>query len=270
MSTAAMPSASMKTATTVKAPTKTRLPERGYPSHRAAMIKAAESPRVQTGRWMSHTWRSMKSCCAFRASMEALTSAVNINWAMPKIRPSIIKAAPSAIECLMVEKSSAVRFKVVVVKTDIVVTPVRVPVVPSPAKTTKEADAKTQAETNSRRCPVQTWIPVPTGPHSNRRSIHQPRIVFRYVNDLWIDWFNHNRRSLLRYFFLRCRIQVSGILRTLSHYLHRIHYVLRLIYVRIAEGRRPGEVLVHIAQHRWKLRESFDTWIPGLSINFLA
>jgi hypothetical protein len=36
-------------ATTVKAPTKTRLPTRGHPSHRAAMIKAAESARVQTG-----------------------------------------------------------------------------------------------------------------------------------------------------------------------------------------------------------------------------
>jgi len=49
MSTAAMPSASMKAATTVKAPTKTRLPTRGHSSHRAAMIKATESAGVQTG-----------------------------------------------------------------------------------------------------------------------------------------------------------------------------------------------------------------------------
>jgi hypothetical protein len=49
MSTAAMPSASMKAAATMKATTKTRLPSRGHPSHRAAMIKAAESARVQTG-----------------------------------------------------------------------------------------------------------------------------------------------------------------------------------------------------------------------------
>jgi hypothetical protein len=68
-------------------------------------------------------------------AMKALTP-------MPKIRLTIIKAA-SAIKCLVIEKCSAVGFKMVVIENDIPMTPVRSPVVPSPAKPAKEANAKT-------------------------------------------------------------------------------------------------------------------------------
>src|SRR5258708_32899630 len=105
--------------------------------------------------------------------MKALISVIETNRAVAEIRPAIIDAAPAAIECFMIEKSSAVGFKVVVIKTDIVVMPVRVPVVPSPTKAAKETNAKTQAESNSRRRPVQAGVPVPAGPHSNRRSIDE-------------------------------------------------------------------------------------------------
>src|SRR5438270_3977417 len=129
-------------------------------------------------------------------AMKALTP-------MPKIRLTIIEAASAAIECLVIEKCSAVGFKVVVVKKNIVVVPVRSPMVPSPAKAAKETDAKTETEGNSRRRPIQARIPVPARPDAYRRSIHEPRIIFRHINDLGIGWFNHNGRSLLRHFFLR-------------------------------------------------------------------
>ncbi|HMC32436.1 MAG TPA: hypothetical protein VKL99_16490, partial [Candidatus Angelobacter sp.] len=83
--------------------------------------------------------------------MKSLISMIYANWAVAEVRPPIIEAASAAIECLVVEKRSAVGFKVVVVKKNIVVVPVRSPMVPSPAKAAKETDAKTETEGNSRR-----------------------------------------------------------------------------------------------------------------------
>ena len=69
-------------------------------------------------------------------AMKALTP-------MPKIRLTVIEAASAAIECLVIEECSAVGFKVAVIENDISMAPVRSPVVPSPAKPAKEANAKT-------------------------------------------------------------------------------------------------------------------------------
>jgi 7-keto-8-aminopelargonate synthetase-like enzyme len=69
------------------------------------------------------------------AIMEALTP-------VPKIRLAIVEAASPVIQCVVVEKRSAVGFEAVVVKNNVVVMPVRSPVVPSPAKPAKETDAK--------------------------------------------------------------------------------------------------------------------------------
>ncbi len=125
------------------------------------------------------------------------SAAMKVRAAVPKIRPAIVEVASSAIEGIVVEESSAVRFKVVVIKDDIVVMPVRSPVVPSPAKAAKETNAKTQAKLNSWSGQEQSGIFIPAWPDSNRRSIDKPGIVFRHVNDLWIGWFDHNCLSLL-------------------------------------------------------------------------
>lgn len=66
--------------------------------------------------------------------------AVNV---VTEVRPAIVEAASAVIEGVVVEKSSAMGFKMVVVKKNIVVAPVGSPVMPSPAKPTKEANSKT-------------------------------------------------------------------------------------------------------------------------------
>jgi hypothetical protein len=136
-----MTSAAMKSTTAVKASTQTRLSARGHSSYGAAMIKAAKGTGVQTG-LATCGRRSMTFWYAFRAGMKALISVIQINRAVAEIRPAIIEAAPAAIEDVVVEKRSAMGFKVVVVKKNIVVIPVRSPMVPSPAKAAKEANAK--------------------------------------------------------------------------------------------------------------------------------
>jgi len=105
------------------------------------MIKAAESAGVQTG-LVTDRRRSMNCWSAFRTRMKALTSVIESSRAVSEVGPAIIEAAPAVIEGVVIEKSSAVGFESMVVKNNIVVIPVRSPVVPSPAKPAKEANAK--------------------------------------------------------------------------------------------------------------------------------
>ena len=75
--------------------------------------------------------------------MKTLISVIETHRAVTKVRLAIVEAAPAAIEGVVVEKRSAMGFEAVVVKNNVAVIPVRSPVVPSPAKSAKEADAKT-------------------------------------------------------------------------------------------------------------------------------
>src|SRR5437899_13038323 len=81
------------------------------------------------------------------------------------------------IDGVVIGEDSAVGYVAVAAETDIVVMPIISPVVPAPSKTAKEADSKAQAKRNSRSGKVQPRIPIPTWPHPDRLSIHQPGIV---------------------------------------------------------------------------------------------
>ena len=142
-------------------------------------------------RWSVNCWH------VFRASVKALTSVIQTNRTMAKIGLAIVEATAPAIERIVVEKRSAVGFKVTVIEKNVVVAPVRVPVVPSPTESTKEANTKTQAESNAWAGKKQSRIVIPAGPHSYRRSIHEPRVILWNVNDLRVSGLNHNCLPLL-------------------------------------------------------------------------
>src|SRR6266851_1675842 len=108
------------------------------------------------------------------------------------------------IEVIAIDEYSAVGFVVAVVETNVMVMPVLAPVVPAPAKSTKEADSKAQAEHNSWTAKVKPRIRIPSRPDPDRLSIHKPWVIFRHVNNLRIGRFDHNGFSLLADFFLRC------------------------------------------------------------------
>lgn len=94
----------------------------------------------------------------------------------------------------------------VVVVSDVVVMPVISPVVPPPPEPAKEPDSEAQAKCNPGSGKEQTGIGIPAWPDHNRRSIDQPGIVFRHINDLRIGRFDDNGLPLLGYGFLRCAI----------------------------------------------------------------
>src|SRR5216684_8875062 len=107
-----------------------------------------------------------------------------------------------AIDVVAIDENSAVGYVRVMVVNDIVVMPVRSPVVPSPAKPAIESDSKAQPKRDSRTSKKKSRIRVPARPDPDRLSIHKPRVIFRYVHDLRIGWFDHNSFSLILHLFL--------------------------------------------------------------------
>src|SRR5258708_1584868 len=134
------------------------------------------------------------------ASASALKSASTMRSA------AMIDVRAAAIEGVVIGEDSAVGYVSVVVINDIVVMPVRSPVVPSPAKPAEIADSKAQAKRNSRAAEKQSRIRIPAGPDSDRLPIHEPRVILRNVNNLRVGGFNPDGLPLIGHVFLRCAL----------------------------------------------------------------
>src|SRR6267378_4112083 len=158
---------------------------------------------------------------------------------------------------------------VVVVPHEAVV-PVEVPVVESPAESAEEADTETESERNPGADSVEAGVPEPARVSDDRRPVNQPWIVGGHVDDVGARRLDHDRLALRDDFFLRGRLEVARLLSALAHRLDGVEHVLLLVHVRVAQRRRPGEVLVHVSQHRGKLRDCLDAGIPGLLIDSLG
>ncbi len=74
--------------------------------------------------------------------------------------------------------------------------------------------------------------------------------------------------SLIGHGLLGRALQSSGLLRFRAQRLDGIHDIRLLVIIRVSHLGRPRKILVHIGQHRWKLRQRLDARIPILLINF--
>src|SRR5882724_624420 len=195
-SAAAGTSATMETASAMKASTEARLPARGEPSGGSPVVKATERTGMGSRRRIG--------CCKFMlrsGPVERRTSAP----AQALECTSAMKSA-GVIEVVAIDEHSAVGYVGVVVINHAPVTPVGIPVVPAPAKAAEIVDSKAEAESNSRSGKIESRIRIPARPDSDRFSVHEPGIIFRNVNDLGIGWLDHDGLPLLSYVFLRCAI----------------------------------------------------------------
>ena len=146
-----------------------RLPASRKPSRNSSMIKAAERARVTTGFGMrccgsARGYESMLRCRSVEPGISA--RAVALKSAATTKSVATIQVCTRVIEGVVISEDSAVGDVAVVVEDDSVVMPVISPVVPTPAKAAKEADAETEAKRDSRPGKVQSWIPIPAGPNS--------------------------------------------------------------------------------------------------------
>src|SRR5580692_144622 len=202
------------------------LPTRGKSSRNSSMIKPAERAGVGTRLAM---WRGKSMLAAAKASG---VSAMKTTGAM---KPTASVKSTRAIEVVAIDKHSAAGNVAVVVEENSMTTRGVAPVSPSPAKSAKEADSKTEAKRDSRAAKVESRIRIPARPDSDGSSIHEPRVILRHVNHLRVGGFDHNGLPLLTYFLLRCAFQVARLLRTVTHYLNSVHHVLLLVDVSIAQ-----------------------------------
>src|ERR1700731_3718605 len=119
--------------------------------------------------------------------------------------PSAMKSA-AAVEAAIGENSAMGYITMMVEHHSMTTMPVVSPVSPAPAKSAKEADSKAEPKCNSRYPNVESRIRIPSWPDSNGRSIHEPRVIFRHVNDIRIGRFDHDGLTLLAHLFLRCAL----------------------------------------------------------------
>jgi len=110
---------------------------------------------------------------------------------------TVIEVRAGVIEAVVIGENSAVGDIGAVIENNSMVMPVISPVVPPPAKSAKEPDAKAEAKRDSRSGQVQPWIPIPSRPNSERLAIDQPWIECRDVNDPCIGRLDHDRLPLL-------------------------------------------------------------------------
>src|SRR6267378_8560783 len=244
------------------------------------MIEPAERARSSTGLEVRRLWSvelgatvgpgaamKVRASVGARAAME-VRATVGARAAM-KVRATV-ESWTAAVEVVAIDEGAAVRDVSVVVEVHPPVVPIGVPVVPSPTESAEEADPPTESERNPRADSIEAGVPEPAWVSDQRRTIDRPRVVFGHVDDLGVCRLDHDRLALRGDVFLRRTPEVSSLLRPLAHGLDGVEHRLLLVHVRVAQRRRPGEVLVHACQDGGKLRDRLDARIPGLLIDRLG
>ena len=97
------------------------------------------------------------------------------------------------IEVVAIDDRSAVRDVGVVVVDHSVAVPVASPVMPAPSKSSEESDAEADSKSDPDAIEKDSRHRVPTWIRNDRRSIDEPRIVSRYIDDIRIGWLDAYR-----------------------------------------------------------------------------
>src|SRR5271167_1869716 len=202
-----------------------------------------------------------------RAAMKG-AAAAGIVIRVPMIGSGVmIEACVSATEGVVITEFPAVRDVRVIAVNHAVSVPIRTPAVPPPAEATVQTDANSEAEPDPRPIVVEARNSNPAWIIGEGIPVDDPGIVFRHINDLWICRLNDDRIPVGGDGFLLSALQVSCLLRSLTHLLNGIEDILLPVHIRLAEGGRPGQILVHHAKQSGILRQSLDARIPGLRVD---
>src|SRR5712675_582522 len=185
-------------------------------------------------------------------------------------RGAVVEISAAAVEVVAIYDCAAVGDVSVMVEHRAAIVPVISPVIPTPAKSSEEADSKSSAEVESWAGIKDSGHGIPTRVGQNGVSVHDPWIVSGHVNNVRIRRLNDDRASLSRYLLLVVAVQLSGLLSLLAHRLDGVRHSLRIVGVCFAEGRSPGKVFVHVFENRWKLCESLYARVPVLFVDFFG
>lgn len=116
------------------------------------------------------------------------------------VEAAVIEVA--AVEVVTIDDRSAVGDVGVVVVDHPVAMPIAAPVMPAPAKSSKEADSKSDTEGDCWAVKKDSWHGIPAWICNYRLSIYEPRIVGRHVDHVRVGRFDDDSAALSRYLLL--------------------------------------------------------------------
>src|SRR5208282_1691147 len=153
-------------------------------------------------------------------------------------RTAVNSAAPacSSVEIAPVIKRSAPGVVSGMVVHWVSVMPIESPMTPAPSKTAVPTDSKADSEIEVRAAKPDSRIRVPSRPRHDGISVDPPGVISRDVNHIGISGLNVDIWTILPHDFLRSSLEAAGSLRFMAHHLHRIHYILLLVVISVAES----------------------------------
>src|SRR5882757_219312 len=186
--------------------------------------------------------------------------------------PAVAKVAVTQITMMksVMPELSAVRHELVAIEGCPAAMPVVAPMAPAPPKSAKISESKSNTERKSDAAPKNSRRLIPSGIDRYRPPVNQPRIIGRHVDHLRIGRFNNDCVSLCSDPLLLAAIQVPSLLRVLTHLLNSVGHILRIVRIRLAQCRTPGQIFVHVLEHGWKLRQRLYARIPILFVHFFG
>jgi hypothetical protein len=189
--------------------TKARVPTGGMIPCPASMIEAAERAGVRA-----------------RPMLEA-----------PMLEAAVIETCMTGLSMTesMVNERSAVGDKDGVAEDHASTEPVATPKRPSPTPTAEKPNAVPHAEVNPRVSDKDSRDRGPRGIRSDRRPIDEPWVVCRHIDDIGIGWLHDDALALGRHGLLGVALQVARLLGSLSHGLHCVEHILRLVDIGISK-----------------------------------
>src|SRR5216683_2798715 len=173
-------------------------------------------------------------------SVEATTSVERVAVAEAAVAEVTVAEITMAVaEITMMEpivtKVSAVRDEGVMVVECPTAMPVVPPVTPAPPKSSEVPDSKSNTERESDAAPKNTGHRIPAWVGNNRRTVHQPRIIGWHIDHFRVSRFDNDCVSLRRYLLLFVVVQMASLARLLTHRLHCVCHILRLVGICVAK-----------------------------------
>src|SRR5579863_925145 len=252
-------------------------PTRGITASLAAMVIAAEAAGAVAGLSAG----LIESPRGLSISVERRVPPAGIVVDIPSAALHVVPAAvlhvvrdtalasPSVI-IVAVVKCIAARVVAIIVIDYATAAPTYTPVAPAPSIPAPETDAEADTSPKNRRAAVpDPGIRIPARPGNYRIAVNQPRIIGGDIHHVGLSRLNDDVRALRLDGLLRRVLQIAGLLRFLAHHLNRVHHLLFLVVVGVAQRRGPGNIFVHVSQHGGKRAESFHAGVPGLLIHGL-
>src|SRR5580704_55434 len=148
---------------------------------------------------------------------------------------------------VVIKRSAAEGVRMPAVEDSTAEAPAHTPSMPSPAEAEERRDREAKAERNVRT--AESPPRIEPRPQAHGISIHIRRVVSGHIHHIRISRLDVYIWPLLVHALLRRTPQIARVVSLVTHGLNRLHHVIRLVLIGLAQLRRPRQILVQVRQH---------------------